>query len=295
VKRRMKRTAWLAVAVMGLSGAALACTLGGRGDQSATAQALLETLKQTATAISTVVAETAAGTSLPPDLGGAVQTAQVLATEGRQGVEATLAAVGTQQAAMQAATAAAAVPILAELPLYGVDPGQGRVGWIHPPVTLDIQGFMQYAYENQFIITVARDFVVSADITWNTTTGLSGCGFVLRSNGEEEALDQYLAIATRGANGHVIFATMIDGDLIEEATQDMYARGTDPLFTSANDTTNRLTVVGRGSTFTFFTNGTQIGQVTAAEFEKGFIALVGLSESGRAICQFQNAWLWLIN
>jgi hypothetical protein len=31
------------------------------------------------------------------------------------------------------------------------------------------------------------------------------------------------------------------------------------------------------------------------EYERGFIAMVALSESGRTFCQFDNAWLWLIN
>ena len=60
--------------------------------------------------------------------------------------------------------------------------------------------------------TIARDFVVSGDITWNTTTGLSGCGWVLRSDGNEDAFNQYLTIATRGGNGRVIFAPMLEGE-----------------------------------------------------------------------------------
>jgi hypothetical protein len=31
------------------------------------------------------------------------------------------------------------------------------------------------------------------------------------------------------------------------------------------------------------------------KFERGFIAMVALSESGRTLCQFDNAWLWLID
>jgi hypothetical protein len=30
-------------------------------------------------------------------------------------------------------------------------------------------------------------------------------------------------------------------------------------------------------------------------FERGFIAMVAMSESGRTICQFDNAWLWLLD
>jgi hypothetical protein len=29
-------------------------------------------------------------------------------------------------------------------------------------------------------------------------------------------------------------------------------------------------------------------------FERGFVAMVVLSESGRSVCTFENTWLWLI-
>ncbi len=29
-------------------------------------------------------------------------------------------------------------------------------------------------------------------------------------------------------------------------------------------------------------------------FERGFVALVAISESGHTVCRFDNTWLWLI-
>jgi hypothetical protein len=205
----------------------------------------------------------------------------------------TQVAVQSTELAVQAATAAAEAPILAELPRYGVDPSAGRVAWIHPPVNLDIEGFEQFSYANQFAATVVTDFVVAADIFWNTQFGTSGCGLVLRSNGNEESLDQYLVVATRGGNGRVGFTVMESGEVIE--VYDMYARGIDPLFASANDTTNRLAIVGRGTTFQVFTNGTLIGQVEDSRYEIGFIALVALNQSGTTHCGYSNTWLWRFN
>jgi hypothetical protein len=31
-----------------------------------------------------------------------------------------------------------------------------------------------------------------------------------------------------------------------------------------------------------------------AVFEEGFLAMIALSESGRTVCQFDKAWLWLL-
>lgn len=248
------------------------------------------------------------------------------------------------------ATAQAFAPILAELPKYGVDPSQGRLGWVHPPVSLDASGFRQFEYINYFLGTVAADFVISADITWDTVGSTSGCGFVLRSDGNQAAFNQYLAIITRVSSGHFLFATMANGDVV--TGRDIYAYNRDKNFKWQNQTTNRLTVVGRGNRFYVYTNDTLIGEIDPSaplpglalppeperpadqsdaqamaeyqarkteydlvvqqmradyarrqravdsvntEFERGFIALVALSESGRrTVCEFNNAWLWLI-
>lgn len=173
----------------------------------------------------------------------------------------TQAAAGPFDPAAATATAAAgeaaAAPIRAELPAYGVDPASGKLGWVHPPLTLETQGKRQYAYANDFIQVVAQDFVVSADITWNTRYGDSGCGFVLRSDGNKEAPNQYAVVITRGSSGHMIFSVMANGNVV--TARDIYANWADPRFEWQNDTTNRLTVVGRGNLFTVYTNGTRLG------------------------------------
>lgn len=263
---------------------ALACSFGGAGTgREATVAAISTALVSTATA----GVESSATARIAPQFTEAVATNENVLNEA-----ATQAARQSTQLAARAATATAIAPILAELPAYGVDPSHGEVGWIHPPVTLDIEGFEQFAYANQFLATVATDFVVAADITWNTRFGTSGCGVVLRSDGNEDALNQYLVIATRGANGHVIFMLMQAGEVVEY--DDLYARGLDPKFTSANDTTNRLAVVGRGTTFSIYTNGTLLGHVEDDHYDRGFVALVALNQSGTTTCQFANTWLWRI-
>ena len=186
-------------------------------------------------------------------------TAQAQATAFSQSDLATQGALGALDDQAKAATQQAFAPILAELPKYDVDPNSGHAGWIHPPATLEVQGYMKYDYINRFIVTVAKDFVVSSDIYWDTQYGTSGCGFVLRSDGNKNALNQYMAILTRGASGHLVFGIMSKGQLV--SGRDIYAYGRDPNFVWGNKVTNRLTVVGRGNIFTIYTNGTKIGQV----------------------------------
>jgi hypothetical protein len=208
---------------------------------------------------------------------------------------ATQAAQQATQLAEQAATATALAPITTELAGYGVSPSEGEFGFVHPPIVLDAEGLRGYSYANENIATLVRDFVLSTTITWNTRFGDAGCGLVLRTDGNDEAVNQYVLVMTRAANGHVYFAPMVGGEVLEPEIVDMYARGIDPAFTSANDTTNRLAVVARGATFTVFTNGTQVGQLENSRYDRGFVAMTALNNSGQTHCEFDNTWLWLLN
>ena len=304
-----------------------------------TAQALGQSISLTATA----------GANTGFDAQAELEAIAAQATANANTLAATQSAQAGLDAEAMAATATAEAPIRAELPIYGIDPANGHVGWIHPPASLSVTGYLKYDYINQFIGTVAENFVVSTDITWDTQYGTSGCGLVLRSNGNEDALSQYLVITTRGANGHIVFSSMENGKLRNGI--DSYANYLDPKFQVQNGATNRLTIVGRGNTLTIFTNGTQIDQVVAGNqpvlvlpsaptpppdgastdqlakfdeelsahgnlvnritdnykpnlaiiqaetpyFERGFVALVTLSESGTTNCEFNNSWLWIID
>lgn len=281
----------LALSVGILALAALACGVGGGSDQDATVEALSQSIAMTATAAG-VEEETVVEVNSEET----VAAIQAEATEQVQVEEATQVAVATADTGDQSATEEALAPIRAELPTYGIDPSVGTLGWIQPPITVQTEGYLQYDYGGDFLSTVARDFVLAADITWNTRFGSTACGYVIRSDGNEEAFNQYLVLATRGAQGHVGFAIMQDGEIKDDELTDIYANGIDPQFQWQNDTTNRMTVVGQGNTFTIYTNGTKIGEVTpSVAFDRGFTAFTALNESGDTTCKFDNAWLWLLN
>lgn len=329
----------LLVAVYALTTLINACA----GPHSAARVATVDAISQAVRSSATEAALNAQGQA------ASVQTAQAQQAVLSQSVDATQTAQALQGDQSQSSAELAFAPFKAHLPGYGIDPNGGHPGWVHPPLTLDVQGYLQYQYANEFLSTVAADFVVSADITWNTQFGTSGCGFVLRSDGNRSAFNQYLVIATRGASGHVLFGVMSDGKLVN--WRDIYAYGLDPQFDWQNGATNRLAVVAQGQIFTIYTNGTKIGEVNPDDppsqpalppppvqppdnsdergltayakqleqyqqvisemrsiytarlrdnqnadkvFDKGFTAMVALNESGSTHCDFNNAWLWLI-
>jgi hypothetical protein len=171
----------------------------GAGSVDANRQSTIEAISASVRATATAEAFLSQNPNAP------LETARAEVTAQAGSVLATAAAFGQLSEADQAATLSAAGPILAELPKYGVDPQAGRLAWVHPPVSLEVEGFMNFDYVNYFIATLAADFVASADITWDAIGSESSCGFVLRSDGNEEAMDTYLATISRVASGHFLF------------------------------------------------------------------------------------------
>jgi hypothetical protein len=251
MRNNVKRNLFFLLIILTLASAILACGSGNNAE--ATAQAINEVFSKTATA--------AASVDDGPDT--ALLTAQVEATEQAEVSKVTQVAVSEANTEAQQATAAAEAPVVGELKLYGVDTEKGHVAWIHSPKTLAVDGYMAFDYANDYPEIIAKDFVISAEITWNTQYGSSGCGYMLRANGDQNKPDQYMALITRGGNGHLIFAIMEDGEPV--GGYDIFPRTNDRSFDAHNDTTNRVAVVGQGGVFTFFTNGTWVGEVDLNE------------------------------
>jgi len=167
---------------------------------------------------------------------------------------------------------------------------------LHPRVTIEENDFEDFDWANQNLLTIARDFVLAADVTWSSGFAESGCGFAVRNDGDEENPSQYLIGLTRGAQGHVLFAEQVAGDVDLNQVTDIYANGIDPQFEWQNDTTNRIAIVGQGQQFTIYSNGTRLGTITGQSgFEEGFVAFFALNRSGGVRCDFDNAWLWRMN
>ncbi len=233
----------------------LACSIDLQGDEQP--DVALTAMSQSIPATLTAAASGGSGS------GNDLATAQAEATEKSQLIQATQTAVALSQDDSQLANATEAAPVVAELPRYGIDPEGGSLGFVHNPIDITVEGYRQFGFANDYMQTIARDFVMAADITWDTQYGASGCGFMFRSNGDQNDPDQYIIIATRFGNGHVIFTALVDGELSN--IKDFFPKTEDTSFEWQNGTTNRLVVVGVGTIFTIYTNGVKIGEVDASQ------------------------------
>jgi hypothetical protein len=224
------------------------------------ASAPLSPMSKTLTPLSAAVAGTATARNL--NVGGpAEQLAAAVATATSRSADiyATQTARASLNSADRQATATVIAPVVAELPRYGIDPGQGHVAWVHKPVTLDISGYNQTAYANDYPTVTAKNFVMAADITWYTVASMSACGFMFRSNGDKAKSSQYMVGITRYATGYLGFSATYNGELSNAQT--FYPHPLDKTFSWFNNATNRLVVVARGPLLDLYTNGTLIATV----------------------------------
>lgn len=186
---------------------------------------------------------------------------------------------------------------LSRLAIYGVDRNAGLIQWAHPTFVLEAKGFHEYNIRNNFLLSQGsiHDFVVSADIKWNTQYGTTGCGFVLRTDGKEENPSQYVSIITRGGNGRAEFVPVVKGEIDDDNITDIYAGSS--IIDWQNDSTNNMTVVGRGDNFTIFANGVELGTVNGGyNYLEGLIAFLAVNESGNqgTSCEFSNGYLFVM-
>jgi hypothetical protein len=219
--------------------------------------------RATLTAMSRVISGTATAEKAQPSSLGDLAAAQDEATQQSQKISVTQTAQLANRDTTKFATATITAPIVAELPLYGLNASSGELGWIHNPLTLDISGWNQMDYGNDFPNITAKDFVLAADVTWNTQYGDSGCGFMFRSNGNQQKPDLYMVIATRFTSGRVIFTALTDGELAN--IHDFYPKTEDRAFQWENDTTNRIAIVARGNLIEIYTNRVKIGEVDTSQ------------------------------
>jgi hypothetical protein len=232
--------------------AALACSLPGASN--------LDPISMTLTPLSAIVAGTATARHEEENSSNSkLATAVAKATANSGGIFATQTAYASLNDESKLATATAIAPVVAELPRYKVKADEGYVAWIHQPATIKLHGFQQTGFVNDYPQITAADFVMASDIFWHTRNSDSGCGFMFRSNGDQNKPTQYSVLMTNTAGGYVAFMASLNGELVNIGT--MFPASQDHSFNGLNDATNRLAIVMRGKLLDVYTNGVWIGEI----------------------------------
>jgi hypothetical protein len=148
------------------------------------------------------------------------------------------------------------------LPVYELDVEEGKLVWVHPPVKIIANEDNQAVFRQDHISVNVENFLVGADIRWQTSSNASGCGFSLRTHGENRNLNRYLVILTRVSYGHIQFTALSEGKPAN--IKEIYLDGLDPQFSWENQSSNWLAVKAQGNLLTIYVNQTRIGEIDAA-------------------------------
>ena len=253
MNRRVKMS-FLVVALALLVGIVASCASNGGN---------LPPLDQTLTPMSASVRGTLTARAGSVNSNDDLSIAIAKATSEAGNIYATQTGAAALNAPSRLATATAIAPVVAELPRYGIDPSAGYVAWLHPPVSIDLQGFQQTGYANNFQNITAANFVMAADITWHTFDSASGCGFMFRSNGDTNKPSQYVVLISRVASGQMAFLAMAGGKVANYRS--FYPKNGDKSFNWFNDATNRLAIVARGNIVDLYTNGQLISELDTTQ------------------------------
>jgi hypothetical protein len=260
------------IALAWLAAPALACTLALPGAPGA---------DPTATAIPATAAFTAAPPTASPT---APPTETPAPTETATAIPVNRAA--TQRAEAEAAQIAAIAP---DLERYGLTPEEGGLGWASDPVTIELEEYGEVQAVIDHPTLLVSDFVLQADITWTSTSGLAGCGFLFRHDELAASQYQFLAFRLSGAPVWVLWVYE-DGLFAFDAAG---YRDT-PALDVRQGSTNRVALIGRGDRFTVFVNGEDAGSASYNGPEDGATGLLARHESGDTTCTFENAWMWIL-
>lgn len=210
---------------------------------------------------------------------------------------ATVDRKATQAAKATATQAAIDELVNADLFKYGIDPTLGHVAWImDEPVILAGDQYATSFYEEIEDIGVVKDFVFQSEIIWDTSGGLSGCGYIFRApedwdlqNGNFYTLNimrlQYnpLWYMSYYEYGYWQYALPSSQGMASSAIED------------EKMSKNTLTLQAQGQTFTVFINGVKQQVIENSKLVEGGIAFTMDQESGTSYCEFDKGWLWVFD
>lgn len=204
----------------------------------------------------------------------------------------TVNAEATQSARATATFEARLADMEADLHVAGITAAEGHVAWANfEPLEVNSTnyGFMKYypiGEEKDY-----ADFVYHTSVTWDTSTGLAGCGVIFRSEPDLANGEQFIFMTMRLSG-----APFWDVELWKyqqpqsSLTGGLKANGA--IHVEARST-NEMMLVAQSHQLTAYANGSRLGAVTILRRSEGRMAVLAWQESGYATCTYGDSWIWV--
>jgi hypothetical protein len=201
----------------------------------------------------------------------------------------------TATAAVRATETALAVlqEIDSQLQEVGLSTERGQLAW----VSESAEGLTIDTYNTEYWTSLAAeqifsDFVLKADVTWESSSGFAVCGFRFRAASDDQNAAHY-KFQTIRISGLPLWDVEYWKDNTWIGTMNPGSR---PLETNhlnqEQGSTNTYILIAEGNLLTVYANGNRLGQLTITTLQEGQIANYAWQESGETTCTFHNAWIW---
>lgn len=175
----------------------------------------------------------------------------------------------------------------------GIRPDSGSLAWrASSPIVIPMTDYHSTIYHSIGGGQEFSNFVLYYRVTWKSSSGLAGCGSILRSEADLSLGEQFRFNTLRLSGLPAWFVQLVDnGRLVSTVSGN--AKFSDAISMEDNST-NEFILVLDGSVLTIYANGTRLGQVTILRRSSGFNGVFGWQESGTSSCTFDGAWIWAL-
>jgi hypothetical protein len=198
----------------------------------------------------------------------------------------------TRTAVAQVTEAALSAMIKSELEKMEL-PSEGRLAWVSSEIeSLTVTEYYAQDFHPVNSAIGYKNFILKTDITWNSTSGLAGCGIAFRADTFPLNKSSFFSIFLVRLSGAPAWQIEYykDGDFTANLTGNTQ-------FTKIIDVkpgaTNTYYLVVNGDQITLFANGKRLGSATANQLDhEGYLAWYVHQESGKTTCSFNHGWLW---
>lgn len=180
-------------------------------------------------------------------------------------------------------------PVMAQL---GIPTDTGELIWYEEgPITLMVETYNSFNPE-QIVENHVGDFVFHSEVTWDSSSGLAGCGLQFRSDGNFDTGKYYEFDLLRLQNAPAWYMYYARYGYIEK---EMTGYKFDSGINDAKDSQNTIDFVAQGNQFFPYINGEKKLTVESSELKDGLVYILAHQEFGKTYCKFQNSWLWSLD
>jgi hypothetical protein len=177
-------------------------------------------------------------------------------------------------------------PTLKEL---GLTTEGGKMVWAkEDAITLEVTHYNSF-YPELVVSDPVADFVLHTEVTWDSTSGLAGCGVIFRADDdlEQGGLIELDLMRLQNAPAWRMFYAKynrIQSDMTKWVFRNV--------INDASNSTNILDLVVQGTQFQLYINGEKQRIAENNKQKEGGIALIAQQESGDTVCTYKNSWVW---